>query len=215
MPDLATLLTFVVIVAGFAAIPGPSNLYVVTQGLRAGRRPALAAAAGCALGASVYVAATSLGLSAVLASSTTALALLHYVGGAYLVYLGVRILRGHPTASLTGSPPGNGGQKERFLRRGMLVELSNPKVALFFLAFFPQFVDADRGAAWSQILVLGVVFCLVGLASDSLYAIGSATVRARLQSSPRLVAWSDRASGAMCLGLGAWSIVSGARAEAR
>jgi threonine/homoserine/homoserine lactone efflux protein len=215
VPDLATLITFVVIVAGFAAVPGPSNLYVVTQGLRAGRRPALAAAAGCALGAFVYVIATSVGLAAVLASSTTALSILHYVGGAYLLFLGLRILRRHPGTSLAAGDDVDVPRRERFLRRGMLVELSNPKVALFFLAFFPQFVHADQGAAWSQILILGVIFCLVGLASDSLYAIGSATVRGKLLASPRLVAWSNRASGTMCLGLGAWSIWSGAKAHAR
>jgi threonine/homoserine/homoserine lactone efflux protein len=214
MPQPATLLTFVVIAAGFAALPGPSNMYVVSQGLRAGRRAGLAAALGCAIGASIYVAATCVGLAALLASSVTALAVLHYVGGAYLLFLGIRVLRDRSWAGgieqETGVPRG-----KRFLRRGVFVELTNPKVALFFLALFPQFVHSDSGAAWSQILVLGVVFCLVGLASDSMYALGSGTIRSRVVSSPRLTAWSNRASGTMCLGLGAWSIWSGARVDAR
>jgi threonine/homoserine/homoserine lactone efflux protein len=213
VPASATLLTFVVIAAGFAALPGPSNMYVVSQGLRAGRRAGLAAAAGCAIGAMVYVTATCVGLSALLASSVTALTVLHYVGGAYLVFLGIRFLRDRSTAPTfdRDGPP----RRERFLRRGIFVELTNPKVALFFLALFPQFVHADQGATWSQFLVLGVLFCLVGLASDSIYAVGSGTIRSRLAASPRLIAWSNRASGTMCLGLGAWSIWSGTRVETR
>jgi threonine/homoserine/homoserine lactone efflux protein len=214
MPAPATLMTFVVIAAGFAALPGPSNLYVVSQGLRAGRRAGLAAALGCAIGASIYVAATCVGLAALLASSVTTLAVLHYVGGAYLVFLGFRFFRDRSSAPSLDHTDG-AARTERFLRRGIFVELTNPKVALFFLAFFPQFVHAERGAAWSQILVLGVLFCLVGLASDSIYAVGSGTIRSRLAASPRLIAWSNRASGTMCVGLGAWSIWSGARMKAR
>jgi threonine/homoserine/homoserine lactone efflux protein len=214
VPAPATLTTFIVIAAGFAALPGPSNMYVVSQGLRAGRRAGLAAAAGCAIGAMVYVTATCIGLAAVLASSVTAITVLHYVGGAYLVFLGLRFLRDRSLSPGFDEPAG-APRTDRYLRRGIFVELTNPKVALFFLAFFPQFVQAGRGAAWSQILVLGVLFCLVGLASDSMYAVGSGTIRSRLAASPRLVAWSNRASGTMCLGLGAWSIWSGTRVDAR
>jgi threonine/homoserine/homoserine lactone efflux protein len=214
VPALPTLLTFVVIAAGFAALPGPSNLYVVSQGLRAGRRAGLSAALGCAIGAMVYVAATCVGLAALLASSVTALAALHYLGGAYLLYLGIRLMRDRSMAPAL-EQGGDAPSGRRFLRRGIFVELTNPKVALFFLALFPQFVHADRGAAWSQILVLGVLFCLLGLASDSIYAVGSGTIRSRLAASPRLIDWSNRASGTMCLGLGAWSIWSGTRVNTR
>jgi threonine/homoserine/homoserine lactone efflux protein len=214
VPAPATLLTFVVIAAGFAALPGPSNMYVVSQGLKAGRGAGLAAAVGCAIGASVYVVATCVGLAALLASSVTALTALHYVGGAYLIYLGIRFLRDRSMAPTFDEEAG-APRRERFLRRGIFVELTNPKVALFFLALFPQFVHAEQGATWSQFLVLGVLFCLLGLASDSLYAIGSGTIRSKLAASPRLIAWSNRASGTMCLGLGAWSIWSGTRVDAR
>ena len=212
MPSLTTVSAFVAITAAFAVVPGPSNLYVVAQGLRAGRRPALAAAAGCAMGAMVYVAATALGLAALLASSATALSALHYVGGAYLLVLGVRALRRGSAGVAAETRVRAGG---RSFRQGLLVELGNPKVALFFLAFFPQFVHADRGAAWVQVLVLGAVFCLVGLVSDSLYAIASGTLRARLGANTRLLNGSRRAGGAVYLGLGAWAIASGARAQAR
>ena len=209
MPSVATLTTFAAIVALFAAVPGPSNLYVVAQGLRAGRRPALLAAAGCACGAMTYVAATTLGLAAILASSATALSFLHYAGGAYLVWLGVRALRNGSDEAPDEPPPGRGG----YVRQGLVVELSNPKVALFFLAFFPQFVHPGRGAAWSQILVLGALFCVVGLISDSLYALAAGSVGGRLRDSRRLRARAARAGGAMYLALGAWSIWSGTQAS--
>jgi threonine/homoserine/homoserine lactone efflux protein len=218
MPDSATLLTFVGITAVFAAVPGPSNLFVVSQGLRAGHLAGLAAAAGCALGALTYVAATTVGLAAVLASSAPALSVLHYVGGAYLLFLGIRLLRDRDAflaSDVGGSGPPHPPQKARFLRRGLLVELSNPKVALFFLAFFPQFVDPHQGPAWSQILILGGIFSAIGLTSDSLYALASGAIRKSVVSSSRLLPWSNRASGTMCLGLGAWSILSGTRPETR
>jgi threonine/homoserine/homoserine lactone efflux protein len=223
VPSLATLAGFVVIVFVFAAVPGPSNLYVVARGLRAGRRPALAAAVGCALGASVYVAATAAGLAALLASSTGALSALHYAGGAYLLLLGVRALRQGRQAD--GTPDGDGrdedpaGRPRRSGRpslvQGFLVELGNPKVALFFLAFFPQFVHPDRGPAWSQVLVLGAVFCLVGLVPDSLYAVASGTLRHGMRGRTPWLRRSRQASGVIYLGLGAWAIASGARTEAR
>src|SRR5262245_40184814 len=192
MPDSATLLTFVAIAAVFAAVPGPSNLFVVSQGLRAGRRAGLAAAAGCALGALTYVAATTVGLAAVLASSAPALSVLHYVGGAYLLFLGVRLLRDRPAlpaSDVGGSGPARAAPRARFFRRGVFVELSNPKVALFFLALFPQFVDPHQGPAQAQILILGVIFCAVGLASDSLYALAGGAIRRRVVSSPWLLPW--------------------------
>lgn len=209
MPTPLTLLTFVCVVGVFAAIPGPSNLFVVGQGLRSGRRAALLAATGCALGASIYVVATSLGLAAVLASSATALSVLHYVGGVYLIVLAVRTLRDRGSSGGTEPPPVS---EAGCLRRGLLVELSNPKVALFFLAFFPQFIHREQGPVWSQILVLGVTFCVVGLISDSLYAVGSGALRGRLvETKGRVLARANRLSGAIYLALGAWAIWSGSQ----
>jgi threonine/homoserine/homoserine lactone efflux protein len=154
----------------------------------------------------------------VLASSAPALSLLHYVGGAYLLFLGIRLLRDRPAPvafDVGGPGPARPVPRARFLRRGLLIELSNPKVALFFLAFFPQFVDPHQGPAQSQILILGAIFSAAGLASDSLYALASGEIRKRVVSSPWLLLWSNRASGTMCLGLGAWSILSGTRPESR
>jgi threonine/homoserine/homoserine lactone efflux protein len=216
VPSLETLATFALVVAAFAAVPGPSNLFVVAQGLRMGRKTATLAATGCALASAVYATAAALGLAALMASSAIVLSGVHYVGGAYLVLLGVRALRSAPRATDGPSKASSAGHDVsggHVLARGFFVELSNPKVALFFVAFLPQFVHRDDGATWSQLLILGWVFCLIGLLSDSLYALASGSIRERLGSRRRVFANVIRASGVMYLGLGAWALYSGARVE--
>ena len=120
---------------------------------------------------------------------------------------------GHAARGFASGKGAQGGGL-RSLRQGFVVELSNPKVALFFLAFLPQFVHRHDGAAWSQLLTLGVVFCLVGLASDSVYAIGTGAVRGRIGSSRRLAARSECASSALYFALSGWAIWSGRRVHA-
>lgn len=212
MPTPATLLLFAAVALGFAALPGPSNLFVLARGIGVGARPALAGAAGCATGASVYVVATAVGLSALLASSQTVFAALHYLGAAYLVLLGVRAIRTRGPES-AGSPAGEGAAADRRLwrsyRQGVVVELSNPKVALFFLALFPQFVHSGSGPAWAQIVVLGAVFVVVGFLSDATYAIGSGALGRWLRRRPALLRRQPQVSGALYLGLGAWVAASG------
>jgi threonine/homoserine/homoserine lactone efflux protein len=208
MPAAHTLLAFCLVAVVFEAIPGPSNLFVLTRGLQSGARAAVAGAAGCATGALAYVAATAAGLSALLASSHTVFALIHYAGAAYLCWLGISALRSRaPEAVRTGSGPRS---PWRSYRQGVVVELGNPKVALFFLALFPQFIHADAGPAALQVLVLGTIFVSIGLASDSLYAIGSGRIRDALTRRPKLARRRNRATGLLYLGLGGWAAVSGA-----
>ena len=142
MPAAHTLLAFTAVAALFVAVPGPSNLYVLTRGLQSGSRAAIAGAAGCATGAYIYVAATAAGLSALLASSQTVFAAIHYAGAAYLLWLGIAALR----SQAPELPPTETGPRSpwRSYRQGALVELGNPKVALFFLALFPQFIHEGR-----------------------------------------------------------------------
>lgn len=218
MPSLPTLAAFVLVVAAFAAVPGPSNLFVMAQGVRFGVRAGVVTAIGCALGAGVYVAATAAGLAALLASSTAALALLHYVGGVYLIVLGVRGWRIEATDPVVGPSPAPSAARVSagsHLRRGVLVEISNPKVAVFFVAFLPQFVAEGGTSQAAQLAVLGLVFCLVGLVSDLLYGLGSGLVSARLRRAPSWWRATIRGSSAIYVGLGAWSIWSGARSETR
>ncbi|MDO8187992.1 LysE family translocator [Conexibacter sp. JD483] len=218
MPTLATLLLFSVVALGFAALPGPSNLFVLTRGLGLGPRPAVAGAAGCATGASVYVVMTAVGLSALLASSQTIFAVLHYLGAAYLVLLGVRAWRSPPEVAVeeegAARPAGAEARLWRSYRQGVVVELSNPKVALFFLALFPQFVHPDRGPAALQILVLGALFVVLGFLSDATYALGSGVLGRWLRRRPALLRRQPQLSGALYVGLGAWVAASGADASA-
>jgi threonine/homoserine/homoserine lactone efflux protein len=200
MPATHTLLAFGLVAAAFVAIPGPSNLFVVACGLQSGSRAAVAGAAGCATGALTYVAGTAAGLSAVLASSDAVLAVVHYAGAAYLCWLGVAALRPGRDRGPVAEPPRSPLSS---YRRGLLVELGNPKVALFFLALFPQFVHPAAGAAATQVLLLGGLFVAIGLASDCLYAVASG----------RLRRWRDqrRAVELVYLGLGGWAALSGSR----
>jgi threonine/homoserine/homoserine lactone efflux protein len=209
MPSLETLLVFSLVAAGFVAIPGPSNLFVLGRGIQSGSRAAIAGAAGCATGALTYVAATAVGLSALLASSQTVFEAIHYAGAAYLVWLGIVVLRGsHP--GLPDSAVAQPRSVWRSYRQGALVELGNPKVALFFVALFPQFVHAGAGAADVQILVLGAIFVTMGLASDCLYAVGSGRIRAWLMRRPQRMRRQQRATGLLYLGLGVWAALSSA-----
>jgi threonine/homoserine/homoserine lactone efflux protein len=208
MPSADTLLAFSLVAMAFIAIPGPSNLYVMARGLQSGSAAAIAGAAGCATGAMGYVAATAAGLSAVIASSQVVFAGLHYAGAAYLCWLGIAALRAPASA-----PPRAAGHSSpwRSYRQGLLVELGNPKVALFFLALLPQFVHPGSGPSAVQVLVLGAIFVAIGLVSDSLYAVSSGRLSTWLGRRPKRWRRQQRATGVLYLGLGGWAAASGSR----
>ena len=209
MPSTQTLLVFLLVSAAFVAVPGPSNLFVLGRGLQGGARAAIAGATGCATGALTYVIATAAGLSALIASSQTVFATIHYAGAAYLCWLGVSALRtAHEglAADAEAGPTAIGAA----YRHGVVVELGNPKVALFFLALFPQFVHRTAGAAWMQIMVLGAIFVTVGLLSDCAYAVGSGRIRAWLLRRPGRVPRQQRMTGVLYIGLGLWAALAGA-----
>jgi threonine/homoserine/homoserine lactone efflux protein len=178
-------------------IPGPAVLYVVTQSAEQGRSAGLASVAGIHIGTFVHIVAAAAGLSAIIVASAVAFSAVKFAGAAYLVYLGIRKLLERP-----------GADEEEVRRaplrhvfvRGTVVNVLNPKTALFFLAFLPQFVDPDRGAVWSQVVVLGLVFALLGLVSDSLYALGGDAVGSLLR---RRATAMRRISGTIYVGLGA------------
>jgi threonine/homoserine/homoserine lactone efflux protein len=208
MPAAHTLVAFALVAAAFVAIPGPSNLYVIARGLQSGPVAAVAGAAGCATGALTYVAATAAGLSALIASSQLVVAGLHYAGAAYLCWLGIAALRS-PAAEAPRAA-GN-GSLWRSYRQGALVELGNPKVALFFLALFPQFVHPGDGPTALQVVVLGAIFVALGFVSDSMYAMSSGRLSRWLARHPRRYRRQQRATGLLYLGLGGWAAASGGR----
>ncbi len=196
-PDATSLWLFGLAALALLAIPGPAVLYIVVQSAEQGRRIGLASVAGVHLGTLVHVAAASAGLSALIVASSLAFSVVKYAGAAYLVYLGIRKLleRDVDTPVERRRYP-----LRRAFVRGAVVNALNPKTALFFLAFLPQFVAPDRGGVWSQALVLGFVFVGLGLVTDSLYALAAGTVGGLLRRRRNAV---RHGSGIVFIALGA------------
>ena len=192
-------------------IPGPAVLYITSRSIGLGRAAGLASAMGIAVGTMLHVAAATLGLSALLVSSAAAFQFVKYAGAAYLIYLGIRTLRSGDVATLDPS------HERRSLRsifgQGVLVNLLNPKTALFFLAFLPQFVDPARGRTSLQIFELGGLFALMGWVSDSIWALLAGTFGARLRGNLRLRGAQRKVSGGVLIALGLAAAFSGAKAK--
>jgi threonine/homoserine/homoserine lactone efflux protein len=182
-PDSTSLWLFSVAALALLAIPGPAVLYIVVQSAEQGRRAGLASVAGVHLGTLVHVAAATAGLSALIVASALAFSIVKYAGAAYLVFLGIRKLLEREEAQVELERD----TLRRAFVRGVVVNVLNPKTALFFLAFLPQFVDADRGRVWSQVLVLGLTFIGLGLVSDSLYALAAGSVANLLRRKRRIM----------------------------
>src|SRR5215207_7767689 len=198
MPELATLLLFAGAALALVAIPGPNHVYIVARSIEDGRRAGFASALGVESATLLHVAAAAGGLSAALGSSAEAFAVVKYAGVAYLVYLALRTLPA-PDAP-AGAAPAAATSSPRVFLEGLVVNLLNPKVALFFLALLPQFVDPHAGAAWSQILVLGAILAAIGLASDLLYALGAGRAGARLRGNAIFARRRRHVAGALSLG---------------
>src|ERR1700704_5788806 len=207
----SSLLLFVTGAAILLAIPGPAIMYIVSRSIGQGRAAGLVSAMGIATGTLFHVAAATLGLSALLASSTLAFQFVKYLGAAYLIYLGIRVLRSGDAQLLEAA---KGEQRmARIFAQGVLVNLLNPKTALFFLAFLPQFVDTARGHATLQILQLGTLFAVMGGCSDSVYAVIAGTVAERIRGSLRLRRAQRNVSGGALIALGLASAFSGSRSK--
>lgn len=174
MPDLSSIVTFAVASVALLLIPGPAVIYVLNRSVSDGREVGLAAVAGLELGNFVHVLAATAGLSAVLATSATAFNAVKWLGAAYLVFVGLRTLSTKPRviAGVSASV-----SRRRSFSQGVIVNTLNPKVALFFLSYLPQFIDPDNGAAWTQALVLGSIFVAIGCLTDGMYALTASALR--------------------------------------
>ena len=200
MPTPTTLAVFAFAALALIAIPGPNMAYIAVRSLAEGRRAGLASALGVQAGTLVHIAAAAVGLSALVASSATTFTALKYAGAAYLIFLGLRmLLRGEPDHDTVAAVP---AALSRVFAEGVLVNVLNPKVGLFFLAFLPQFVDPERGAAAAQILVLGVVFFAIALTVDVLFALGAGSLGAWLGQRPRARRRQRRIAGSVYVLLG-------------
>jgi threonine/homoserine/homoserine lactone efflux protein len=197
LPSVSTVEFFALASIAVLLIPGPAVLYVVTQSAEQGRRAGLASVAGIHIGTFVHIVAAAVGLSALILASAVAFSAVKFAGAAYLVFLGVRKLLERGALDEAEPRP---APLRRVFARGVVVNVLNPKTALFFLAFLPQFVDTDRGAVWSQAVTLGLVFVALGLVSDSTYALVGDAVGSLLR---RRVTAMRRISGTIYIGLGA------------
>lgn len=183
--------------------PGPSILYIMARSVSQGTRAGISAVGGMAVGSSVYVLATVLGVAAIFQYSPLAYTAIKVVGAVYLVYLGWQYLTSEPLDTTSGkSQPRMSNGK--IFRQSIVVELTNPKSALFFLALLPQFVDPERGSVATQLLVLGMVNAVVTFICDSCVALLSGRLGGWLNSHPKAIYWQDRIAGGMLVSLGAF-----------
>ncbi|HEY1478608.1 MAG TPA: LysE family translocator [Gaiellales bacterium] len=208
MPSLATLLLFGLASLALVAIPGPNVIYIATRSLSQGRRAGVASMLGIESGILVHITAAALGLSALIRSSPLAFDVVKYLGAAYLIGLGIRsLVRGKPL-DLDEGPPA--ASSRRAYGSAVLVSILNPKVALFFVAFVPQFVDASRGSTALQILVLGLVFLAIASVLDLGWALAAGSLGGWLRARPNVGRRQHYVTGGVYLVLGAIDALSGA-----
>lgn len=205
MPTPETLLIFTAAALLMNISPGPSNFYVMSRSIAQGWRGGVVAAFGLALGSLVHVVAAALGLSAVLHYFPVAYAVLKLVGAAYLVYLGVRYLRGIHRGEKPRMAAGDRAEfrsNRRIFTESILVEVLNPKTALFFLAFLPQFVDVSLGPPAPQILLLGLIVSLSAVPCDLFVAMVSGSASRAFADNARLARAQEYVSGSILIALG-------------
>lgn len=206
MPDAQHLLLFMAAGLLLNLTPGPDVLYIVSNALRSGARAGVVAALGINAGCFVHIFAAAIGVSALLAASATAFTVLKWAGAAYLVWVGVRLLFAKGSAQSWGSPAGSPPACEQLslwaiFRGGFLTNALNPKVAIFFLAFVPQFIAPATGHKALAFLALGALFNINSIAVNAGWALAAAWM-ARRAAVQRGMHWLDRAAGAMFIAFG-------------
>ncbi len=208
IPSATSLGVFAVAAIALLLTPGPAVLYIVARSVEQGRVAGLVSVCGITSGTLVHVLAAALGLSALLASSALAFSAVKYAGAAYLVVIGVRRLL--QPAAAPGSPTRLATRSLwRLYRDGFLVNLLNPKTALFFLAFLPQFVEPARGGAAFQAAFLGLLFATMGFTSDGLYALAAGAAGRWIKHNRRVLRWERYVTGGVFIGLGVTAALVG------
>lgn len=200
MIDPSTLITYVLIVLGFVFIPGPATLLTVARATSSGARVGIATGAGIAAGDLIHTVMAIVGISAIIAASALLFSIIKYAGAAYLVYLGICAMLEKTSAEPTPSAPPIGAGKA--FRQAVVAEVLNPKTALFFLAFLPQFVSPGNGSIALQLAILGVVFVLIGLFSTVVFALGAGGLGRFLLRNPAVLRWQGKVVGGIYCALG-------------
>jgi len=200
MIDPAILLTYAIVVLGFVFIPGPATLLTIARATTSGTRVGIATGAGITAGDILHTAMAVIGLSAIIAASATLFTIVKYLGAAYLVYLGLRAIFERADTDLgQGRLPITAPQA---FRQAILAEVLNPKTALFFLAFLPQFVVPENGFVMVQLTLLGVVFALLGFVSTIVYSVAAGGLGAFLRRNPTVLRWQGKVVGGIYCALG-------------
>ena len=200
MPELASLTLFFVAAAALLVTPGPAVLYIVARSVDQGWKAGIVSSLGISVGSLVQLLAAAFGLSAVVLSSAVAFSVIKYLGAAYLIWIGIQKLREreHGEVGLRVAPD----SMRRIFGQGIVVNLLNPKSALFLVAFLPQFVDVAKGNVAAQIIALGLIFIAMGIVSDSVYALAAGSVADRLRRSQGLVRRQRYFTGGLYILLG-------------
>ncbi len=201
MIDLPILLTYIAIVAGFVFIPGPATLLTVARATSSGTKVGIYTGAGVAVGDMIHTVMAVIGISAIIATSAILFSVIKYAGAAYLIYLGI-------TAILQKAPsdPGRGSlpiTAHTAFHQAVLAEVLNPKTALFFLAFLPQFVQPENGAVLLQLTLLGMIFVMLGLVSTVVFAVGAGHLGNVLRRNRAVLTWQGKVVGSIYIALGA------------
>ena len=200
MFETTTLIAYLTASIAIILAPGPAQALVLARTLSEGKKAGVMTAVGLNVGTIAHTVAAALGLSAILATSALAFAVVKYLGAAYLVYLGIRALltkeEAPDSANASGSNPGQAFSK------AIITGVLNPKVALFFLAFLPQFIDPQRGSIFLQFLVLGRILAILDIIYEAVLAAFAGTLSGWLAASPRLALWRHRITGIVLVGLG-------------
>jgi threonine/homoserine/homoserine lactone efflux protein len=209
VPDLYHFWLFVAAAIVLNAVPGQGVIYIVTRSIDQGRRAGLLSVVGVAVGAIIHSTAAAFGLSALLLSSSVAFETVKYLGAAYLIFLGVQkfVKREDMSERVEREVPGT----FQICYQGVLANTLNPKTALFFFAFLPQFVNISRGSVALQIIFLGLTFTALGVCSDSSWALLASIVGKKLKQSSAFVSRQRYVAGSVYLGLGLATAFSGSR----
>lgn len=200
MFDPNQLAIYVGVVALLFIVPGPAVILTLARSISGGARAGVATGAGIAIGDLLHTLAAVIGLSAILMTSSLAYEMVRYLGAAYLIYLGVvALLEQSQDLNVPSIPP---IKPVRAFRQAVIIEVLNPKTALFFLAFLPQFTDPSRGAIWIQLLVLGTIFVMMSFAFTSLLALGAARISKWLGRHSSIGRWQGKFIGGIYIALG-------------
>jgi len=211
MIPLANLVAFVLVAIPIILVPGPSVLFVIGRSLSLGRVGGLLSVVGNAIGGLVVVVAVAFGVGLIIAQSLVVFTIVKIAGAAYLIYLGIQAIRHRRQHADAAAATPAARSKLRILTQGFLVGVSNPKTIVFFIAVLPQFVDYGAGAIPAQMLLLGTLFIVIALLTDSVWALVAGVARDWFARSPRRIETLGATGGVVMIGLGVGSLFVGNR----